>query len=98
MIAEAVDTVITLGWALRVWILLCAATATLGLYAVAVAVWCAVQATMRGVKASRALLYASLVASTPPKVVRELRDAPRASQAPSRPGPSWARTDKEDAA
>lgn len=41
MIAEAIDTVITLGWALCVWIVLLALTVTVALYAVGVGVWCA---------------------------------------------------------
>lgn len=39
MIAEAIDTVWTLGWALLAWIALTAAFGVLGLYAVAVGVW-----------------------------------------------------------
>jgi hypothetical protein len=38
VIADAVDTLVTLGWALAAWIVLTAAVAVLGLYAVTVAV------------------------------------------------------------
>lgn len=38
MIAEAIDTLFTLGWALLAWIALTAAAATLALYAVVVTV------------------------------------------------------------
>ena len=59
MIAEAVDTVITLGWALVVWIVLTTAAVTAGLYAVVVAVaWpcrTAWEAVAGAVAASRAV-------------------------------------------
>lgn len=59
MIAEAVDTAFTLGWALLAWIVLTAGAAVLALYAVAVTVWAAVEpavaAVTRALAASRAL-------------------------------------------
>ncbi len=49
MIADAVDTLITLGWALAAWIFLCAVFATLALYAAVAAVAVPVGAACRAV-------------------------------------------------
>jgi hypothetical protein len=88
VIAEAVDTVLTLGWAFLVWIVLLAATVTLALWTVLVTVAWACRALWRGVAACVALVQAFRVPE-PPQV------SPVAPQAPSRP--SWARTDEEAA-
>ncbi|WP_405673170.1 hypothetical protein [Streptomyces sp. NBC_01530] len=78
MIAEAVDTAFTLGWALAAWIVLTAAAGVLGLYAVAVGVWAALrpatEAVGRALAASRAL--------------RALRAEPDRYRPPRRP--AWA--------
>ncbi|MET8080058.1 hypothetical protein [Streptomyces sp. NPDC005303] len=76
MIADAVDTVITLGWALCAWILLCAATATLGLYAVVVAVaW--------PCRTAREAVAGALAASRAVHALDVHRDRYRPSQTPS---------------
>lgn len=43
MIREAIDTAVTLGWALLAWIVLTAVFATAALYAVVAAVWAVVR-------------------------------------------------------
>ncbi|AMW11637.1 hypothetical protein A4E84_20345 [Streptomyces qaidamensis] len=48
MIAEAFDTLITLGWGLAAWIVLLALAATLALYAVLASVWWSLRALWRG--------------------------------------------------
>lgn len=59
MIADAIDTAITLGWALAAWIVLTAAVGCAAVYAVVVAVWwpCRVagDAVAGALAASRAL-------------------------------------------
>lgn len=90
MIAEAIDTVFTLGWALIVWIVLLAIVAGLILYAVTVTVW----ATVRGVWRSRASLCARLAAVQEQHAPQEPRDAHAASQ--PRRVPSWAHTQPID--
>lgn len=96
MIAEAIDALFTLGWALLVWILLLSAVGTLAVWTVGYGMWRVGRATVRGVKASRAALSCRLPASSPAEALRELHDAPEAPQTPSRPSPSWAR-DKDAA-
>lgn len=94
MIADAVDTVCTLGVALLAWIAVTVLAATLALHAVVAVVWWAGRATVRGVKAARAWLYARLSHELPPggpsvATMPERRSEPHA--------PSWARTDKDAA-
>ncbi|MFJ8049849.1 hypothetical protein [Streptomyces luteogriseus] len=48
MIAEAIDTVITLGWALVAWVVLVSLAASLALHAVIAIVWWIVRALWRG--------------------------------------------------
>jgi hypothetical protein len=94
VIHEAIDAATTVGLALLVWIVLCAAFATAALYALVVAVMCAVLAVRRGVVAVLSLVQHSSGAEV-------VRDAPVAAGArpalPVRATPAWARTD-EDAA
>lgn len=52
MIAEAYDTVVTLGWALAAWIVALAAVATLALWTVAVTIAAAVRGLSRALSAS----------------------------------------------
>lgn len=86
MIAEAIHTVLTLGWALAVWIVLVSLAAALALHAVIAAVaWpcmAAQEAVSGALAASRAL-----------RALPGHRDAHAASQPPSHPVPSWAHTD-----
>jgi hypothetical protein len=88
VIAEAVDTVITLGWALLVWIVLLAATVTLALWTVVVTVAWACRALWRGVTAVRSAVQRSAAPESP-------HGAPEAPQA--RPRPSWAHTEQDAA-
>lgn len=94
MIAEAIDTVLTLGWALAAWIAVLAAGVTLLLLGVAGAVWWAC-----------AWLYAHLRAEVPAKAPRLpdtrerpargrlwLRSARVARPAPTATGPSRPRS------
>lgn len=48
MIADAIDTVITLGWALAAWIVLLALTAALALHALLAVLWWTLRALWRG--------------------------------------------------
>lgn len=88
VIAEAIDTALTLGWALAVWIVLLAAVAGAALYAVVVTVACACRAVWRGVAAA----LAALQRPSGPESLPEPHEPPHA-----RTAPSWARTDKEAA-
>lgn len=84
MIADAVDTAVTLGWALAVAV-------TLALYTLTVTVWAAFRALQEGVTAAVSLAQHS-------SGRREPRTRPEAVQAPSEPHtPAWARTDEEAA-
>lgn len=87
MIAEAIDTLFTFGWALIVWVVLLAIVAGLICYAVAVIVW----ATVRGVWRSCVWLYARLASVQAPHAPQEHRDAHKPTQARV---PSWAHTDR----
>jgi hypothetical protein len=91
VIAEAIDAAVSVGWALLVWVVLTAVFATAALYAVVVAVVCAVLAVRRGVVAVLSLVQHSSGGEL-------VRIAPEAAQTPSRPAPSWARIDTEEAA
>lgn len=87
MIAEAVDTAVTLGWALAVWVLLLAATATAALYALVGTAAVAWLAVTRGIAAGLAAVQRAGVEVQPGD-----QDA-----ADARTGPSWARPDEEAA-
>lgn len=85
MIADAVDTAFTLGWALLAWIVLTAAAAVTAVYAAVVAV-------TAPVNAARTALSGALAASGALNALREHQDTPQALTRPS-----WARTDKDAA-
>lgn len=91
MIAEAIDAAISLGWALAVWVLLLAATATAALYAVVVTATLAWLAVTRGIAAALAAVQRAGVPEAQPGV----QDAAHAHTADR--GPTWARTDEEAA-
>lgn len=91
MIAEAVDAAVTLGWALAVWVLLLAATATAAVYALVVSAALAWLAVTRGIAAG----LAAVQRGGAPEVQPGVQDAADARTAVR--GPSWARTDKEAA-
>jgi hypothetical protein len=78
VIAEAVDTIITLGWALLAWIALTVAAGMAGLYAVVAVVTVPVRAACRAVSAG-------LAAS---RAVRALAVQPHRYRPPQTP--SWA--------
>jgi hypothetical protein len=88
VIAEAVDTVLTLGAAFLVWIVLLAATVTLALWTVVVTVAWACRALWRGVAAVRSAVQRPTVPESPP--------APH-KPAEARLRPSWARTEQDAA-
>ncbi|NUS22708.1 MAG: hypothetical protein HOV92_00570 [Streptomyces sp.] len=94
MIAEAVDVVLTLGWALLAWIVLMAVVAGVVLHAVVVTVAVVCRTAWRGVTAARRALYAPVSHELPPSDSRP-------ATVPERPTaahvPSWARTDEEAA-
>lgn len=92
MIHEAIDAAVTLGWALAVWVLLLAATATAAVYAVVVTAALAWLAVTRGVAACLAAVQRGGVPESLPEPP-EATDARTAAH-----GPSWARTDTEEAA
>lgn len=91
MIADAVDTAFTLGWALAAWIVLTAAVGCAAVYAAVVAAWWPWHA-------ARDALTGALAAS---RALRALRSHPTpqkpadARVAPSRP--SWAQPEQEAA-
>lgn len=88
MIHEAIDAAITLGWALAVWVLLLAATATAALYTLVVG---AALAWLAVTRACAACLAAVQRAGVP-----EVGSEPQET-ADGRNVPTWARTDKEAA-
>jgi hypothetical protein len=73
VIADAVDTAVTLGWALLVWIVLTAAVGVAGVYAVVVAV-------ATPVNAAREALSGALAASGAVRALRPLPESPDASR------------------
>ena len=95
MIGEAIDTALTLGWALIAWIAVLATVGTIALLAAAVtgawawrAAWRAVRGAWRGPVAPQG----------PFEVSRITGHAPEPSQSHTGPpAPSWAHTDKEAA-
>ena len=93
MIADAIDTALTLGWALAAWIVLTALAGALALHAVIAIAWWAGRATVRAVKAARRALYASLSDEQPSSDSSPAATAERRSGPPRRPAPSWAHTD-----
>jgi hypothetical protein len=89
VIAEAIDTAVTLGWALAVWIVLLAIAVTLAAYTV-------VAAMAWPCNAARDALSGALAASRAARALPEHRDAHAAAY--DRTAPSWARTEHEEAA
>jgi hypothetical protein len=81
VIADAVDTAVTLGWALLVWIVLTAAVGVAAVYAVVVAV-------AAPVNAAREALRGALAASGALRALRPLPEAPDASEGLLAPSPA----------
>jgi hypothetical protein len=73
VIADAVDTAVTLGWALLVWIVLTAAVGVAGVYAAVVAV-------AAPVNAAREALSGALAASGALRALRPLPESPDAPE------------------
>ena len=88
MIAEAVDTLRTLGWAVLAWLAVGAFAAALGLLAVTAAVAWILRAAWR-LTGARKGLYARLRAEVPKNAPRMLPTPQRRSQ------PRWALPDDE---
>lgn len=95
MIAEAVDTVFTLGWALLAWIALTALVVTLAGWTVAYAAWVAARTLWAACAAmgARNGLSAPLAAEQPSGGPEAVTAPERRSEPRSRPAPSWAHTD-----
>jgi hypothetical protein len=98
VIGEVFDTLLTLGWALAVWITVLAVVVTCVVYGVIAVVVLTVHTTAKTATRAWRLLYGRLPASNPPKAVPEPRDTPRGSQTPSRPAPTRAQHDHKEAA
>lgn len=81
MIAEAIDTVLTLGWALAAWIVLTALAAALALHTALAIAWWAGRAVFRAC----GWLYGCESASTPLRAVREPQRSRNASDARTAP-------------
>ncbi|MFJ9101345.1 hypothetical protein ACIRJM_23090 [Streptomyces sp. NPDC102405] len=97
MIADAVNAVIALGWALAAWIVLAAAVATLALYAVTVIVWTLLR-PLRAVWPRRAVCAPAGASRSPTGDSRDHPEPPRPAQRhTTHPAPTWARTDKDAA-
>ena len=92
MIAEAIDAAVSVGWALLVWVLLLAAAATAALYALVVTAALACMAVTRGIHAC----LAAIQQGGGTEVEAGTQDA--AEDRTDARGPSWARTDTEEAA
>lgn len=88
MIGEAIDTALTLGWALAAWIALMSAAAALALYALLTIAWWACRTAWRGVTGARSAVQHL-------KAVREPQSPQRPARA--RTAPTWAQPDKEAA-
>jgi hypothetical protein len=93
VIAEAVDTVLALGWALAARIAVGALAAALALHTLLAVVWWAGRATLRAVKAARRGLYAPVSHEQPASDSSPTTTPERRSEPPRRPIPSWAHTD-----
>jgi hypothetical protein len=97
VIGEAVDTLVTLGWALAVWIVLTAGAVTLALYAVTVIVWTLLR-PLRALWPRRAVCAPAGAPHSPSSGSRDHPEPPRPAQRHTRhPAPTWARTDKDAA-
>ena len=93
MIAEAIDTAYTIGWAILAWIVLTAAFATLALYTLAVTAWTVCRGVWRvGRAAWRAIRRRHAPATAPQGPSCDSSDANTPQRATrARTVPSWAR-------
>ncbi|MEU1450593.1 hypothetical protein, partial [Streptomyces mirabilis] len=82
MIAEAVDTATSIGWAIVAWIVLTSAAAVLALYTVVVAVWTVGRVTVRAALVACAWLRGRL-SHEQPLPAPEPQPAPRRRPVPS---------------
>jgi hypothetical protein len=90
VIAEVLDTLITLGWAFLIWLVVFAAACALTLTAITAAIL----TLSRALKAAYVRLRGRHSAEPTPEAPQE---PPTAHTAPQRPAPAWAHTDKEAA-
>lgn len=90
MIAEAVDTAITLGWALAAWIVLVSLAAALALHTVIAVVWWAGRTTWRALRGPRRGLQAPRSPSRDSSAAGTPERPPQSRS--RRPVPSWAHT------
>jgi hypothetical protein len=95
VIAEAINTAISVGWAIVAWIVLTSAAACLALYTVVVAVWTVARTVWRvGRAVWRAVRKPQAPVSRPEPASRGSRAAGTPPEpAQRRTAPSWARTD-----
>lgn len=95
MIADAVDAVLAVGWALLVWVVLLAGAATAVVYAGLLAVWgiWRVARSAWGAMAPRTDSLAPLAAEQPASDSSPATTPQRRSGPPLRPTPTWARKD-----
>jgi hypothetical protein len=91
VIAEAIDTAMSLGWAFLIWLVIVAFFVGAALYALAVTVAFACRAGWRGVAVALALVQRSRT----PEPLPETQKPPQARVAHSRP--TWAQPDEEAA-
>lgn len=95
MIAEALGTLVTLGWALAAWIVLLALVAAVVLHAMVAVVWWLCRTVRR---ACRGAWRGRVAPQGVPDGSRVAEPAPVPPQSSTRPSaPTWARTDKETA-
>jgi hypothetical protein len=96
VIADAVDTAITLGWALAAWIVLTAAAGCAAVYAGVVAAWWAGRTVWTAIGPRRALA-ARVSDEQPSRDPRPPEPAERRTQPPTRPAPAWAQPEQDAA-
>lgn len=96
MIGDAIDTAVTLGWALAAWIAVLALAAGLALHTIIAVVWWAGRTAWTLIR--RAYRYAAISgAHSPPGDSRDATAPHSPADARLRPPPSWA-TNTEEAA
>jgi hypothetical protein len=93
VIGEALDTLITLGWAALVWLVVLSAACAL----VLTTITAALLALGRAVKTACVRLRGRDSGELPPNEALEPQTAHAAPETPQRPAPAWAHTDKEAA-
>jgi hypothetical protein len=88
LLADAIDTAITLGWAFLIWLALVSLTAGLALYAVTVIAWWTLRALWRGLEGPswrRGRLHARFLAHARARRSRRRTEPPQPQRARSQP-------------